>query len=187
MILRALITATLAMIIALPASASNTSRLNALVKRSDVVGLEAVGRLDSPNGFCSGTLIAADLVLTAAHCVYDRAGKPVDARTLRFRAGLRDGEVIAEANKKVTPRAVKKLIEEGNVSEVLLPFDGIIGRFAAKDIINEENGAIYVEAGDELTWVIDKDGEVTGGSLKEQTRRSSPCHKASRSLPTRVF
>ncbi|MCR9089488.1 MAG: DNA-directed RNA polymerase subunit beta [Rhodobacteraceae bacterium] len=77
------------------------------------------------------------------------------------------GEVIAEAGKKVTPRAVKKLIEEGTVTELLVPFDHIIGRFAACDIINEETGAIYVEAGGELTWELDKDGEVTGGTLKE--------------------
>ena len=77
------------------------------------------------------------------------------------------GEVIAEAGKKVTPRAVKKLIEEGRVTELLVPFDHIIGRFAARDIINEETGAIYAEAGDELTWELDKDGEVTGGTLKE--------------------
>ncbi len=77
------------------------------------------------------------------------------------------GEVIAEAGKKVTPRAVKKLIDEGKVKEILVPFDYIIGRFVAKDIINEETGAIYVEAGDELTWELDKDGEVIGGSLKE--------------------
>ena len=77
------------------------------------------------------------------------------------------GEVIAEAGKKVTPRAVKQLIEEGRVTELLVPFDQIIGRFAAKDIINEETGAIYVEAGDELTWEIDKHGDVTGGTLKE--------------------
>ncbi|WP_224817168.1 DNA-directed RNA polymerase subunit beta [Hasllibacter sp. MH4015] len=82
----------------------------------------------------------------------------VDAKT---------GEVIAEAGKKVTPRAVKKWIDDGTVENLLVPFDGIIGRFAAKDIINEENGAIYVEAGDELTWEVDKDGEVTGGTLKE--------------------
>jgi len=77
------------------------------------------------------------------------------------------GEVIAEAGKKVTPRAVKKLIDEGTVQNLLVPFDQIVGKFVAKDIINEENGAIYVEAGDELTWTVDKDGEVTGGTLKE--------------------
>ena len=77
------------------------------------------------------------------------------------------GEVIAEAGEKVTPRTVKKLKDEGKVTELLVPFDHIIGRFVAKDIINEDTGAIYVEAGDELTWELDKNGEVTGGTLKE--------------------
>jgi DNA-directed RNA polymerase subunit beta len=82
----------------------------------------------------------------------------VDAKT---------GEMIAEAGKKVTPRAVKKLIDEGAVSDLLMPFDQVVGKFVSKDIINEETGAIYVEAGDELTWELGKDGEVIGGSLKE--------------------
>ncbi|MCZ7677165.1 MAG: DNA-directed RNA polymerase subunit beta [Roseovarius sp.] len=82
----------------------------------------------------------------------------VDAKT---------GEVIAEAGKKVTPRAVKKLIDEGKVSDLLLPFEQIAGRFVARDIINEKTGAIYVEAGDELTIERDKDGEVIGGTVKE--------------------
>ncbi|PRY21165.1 DNA-directed RNA polymerase subunit beta [Aliiruegeria haliotis] len=77
------------------------------------------------------------------------------------------GEVICEAGKKVTPRAVKKIIDDGEITELLVPFDQIVGRYVAKDLINEETGAIYAEAGDELTWEIDKDGEVTGGTLKE--------------------
>lgn len=76
------------------------------------------------------------------------------------------GEVIAKAGEKITPRTVKKLVEEGKVTEVLLPFEQILGRYAAKDIIDESNGAIYVEAGDELTWETDKEGDVTGGTLK---------------------
>ncbi len=82
----------------------------------------------------------------------------VDAKT---------GEIIAEAGKKITPRAVKKLMETGEVANLLVPFDSIVGRYVAKDIINEDNGAIYVEAGDELTLEYDKDGELIGGSLKE--------------------
>src|SRR5210317_1731610 len=77
------------------------------------------------------------------------------------------GEVIAEAGKKVTPRAVKKLIDEGKVSDLLVPFEHIVGKFVARDIINEDTGAIYVEAGDELTLEYDRDGELVGGSLKE--------------------
>ena len=82
----------------------------------------------------------------------------VDAKT---------GRTVAKAGEKVTPRTVKKIIDDGKIIDLLVPFDQIIGRFAAKDIINEETGAIYVEAGDELTWEVDKDGEVTGGSLLE--------------------
>ncbi|WP_282091958.1 DNA-directed RNA polymerase subunit beta [Epibacterium ulvae] len=77
------------------------------------------------------------------------------------------GEIICEAGKKVTPRAVKKMIDEGNITELLVPFDHIVGKFVSQDIINEENGAIYVEAGDELTLEYDKDGDLIGGSLKE--------------------
>ncbi|MBV0913162.1 DNA-directed RNA polymerase subunit beta [Anianabacter salinae] len=77
------------------------------------------------------------------------------------------GEVIAEAGKKITPRAVKQLIEDDSVKNLLVPFDYIVGRYAAKDIINEETGAIYVEAGGELTWELDKEGNVSGGTLKE--------------------
>ncbi|WP_104017443.1 DNA-directed RNA polymerase subunit beta [Roseovarius nitratireducens] len=81
----------------------------------------------------------------------------VDAKT---------GEVICEAGKKVTPRAVKQLIDEGKVANLLVPFDQIVGKFVARDIIDEETGAIHVEAGDELTLEYDKDGTATGGTLQ---------------------
>jgi DNA-directed RNA polymerase subunit beta len=81
----------------------------------------------------------------------------VDART---------GEVIFEAGKKITPRAVKKLIDEGDVTDILVPFDQIVGKYVARDIIDEETGAIHAEAGDELTLEHDKDGTVTGGTLQ---------------------
>ncbi|WP_370161843.1 DNA-directed RNA polymerase subunit beta [Limimaricola soesokkakensis] len=77
------------------------------------------------------------------------------------------GEVIAKAGDKVTPRAVKKLIDEGKVTDLLVPFNNIVGKFVARDIIDEDTGAIYVEAGDELTIETDKDGEITGGTLKD--------------------
>ena len=77
------------------------------------------------------------------------------------------GEVVAEAGKKVTPRAVKKLKDDGKVTELVVPFDTIVGKFVARDMINEETGAIYVEAGDELTLEYDKDGQISGGTVKE--------------------
>ncbi len=78
----------------------------------------------------------------------------------------KSGEVIAEAGKKVTPRTVKKLIEEGKVTEILVPFEEIAGRFVSRDIINEETGEIWVEAGDELTFEYDKEGNINGGTIQ---------------------
>lgn len=70
--------------------------LRRLTDRDDLLGWEAVGRLDTVGGgFCTATLIAKDQVLTAAHCVYDR-GRMRNADELLFRAGLRDGNAVAE-------------------------------------------------------------------------------------------
>ncbi|MBU9697175.1 DNA-directed RNA polymerase subunit beta [Rhodobacteraceae bacterium HSP-20] len=76
------------------------------------------------------------------------------------------GEVILKAGEKATPRMVKKWKDDGAITELLVPFDHIIGRYVAKDIINEETGEIWVEAGDELTMEYDRDGEAKGGTVK---------------------
>ncbi len=68
-----------------------------LTDRDDLFGWEAVGRVElAGNGYCTGVLIATDLVLTAAHCIYDDSGAAIPAAQIRFRAGLRDGVSIAE-------------------------------------------------------------------------------------------
>lgn len=58
---------------------------------------EAVGRLDvNGDGFCTGALIAADLVLTAAHCLYDgRSGERIEPTTIEFLAGWKNGRASA--------------------------------------------------------------------------------------------
>ncbi|WP_078571257.1 DNA-directed RNA polymerase subunit beta [Thioclava sp. F36-7] len=76
------------------------------------------------------------------------------------------GEVILKAGEKATPRMVKKWRDDNSVPELLVPFDHIMGRFCAKDIVNDDTGFIYIEAGDELTAEYDKNGELSGGSIK---------------------
>ena len=77
------------------------------------------------------------------------------------------GEVIAEAEKKITPRFVKEIEEAKAVKEILVPFESIIGRFASNDIVDEKTGEIWLEAGEEITCDFDqKSGSITGGNLK---------------------
>ena len=72
-------------------------RLQTLVTRDDGKGWEAVGRLNlGRTGFCTGALIDVDLVLTAAHCLYDsRNGEMIALDEVEFLAGWRDGRARA--------------------------------------------------------------------------------------------
>ncbi|WP_135449817.1 trypsin-like serine peptidase [Tabrizicola caldifontis] len=90
--------AVLALLLAWPAWAQDGAGQSRLTTREDLRGFEPVGRVDiEDGGFCTGTLIAADLVLTAAHCVVDTEGNPVPAGRITFRAGLADGQSLVEA------------------------------------------------------------------------------------------
>lgn len=62
----------------------------------------AVGKLTIQNGqgFCTATLVSEDLVLTAAHCLYDpKTNARLSHQDIEFQAGLRNGR--AEAYRKV--------------------------------------------------------------------------------------
>ena len=59
------------------------------------------------------------------------------------------GNVVAEAGDKLTPRACRKLVEDG-LKEILVQEEYLHTRYFAEDIINAETGEIFVEAGDEI-------------------------------------
>ncbi|WP_284163696.1 trypsin-like serine protease [Frigidibacter sp. SD6-1] len=73
------------------------SALEALATADKSRGWEAVGRIDiADRAFCTGALIAPDLVLTAAHCLYDQySGRPFSAGEFKFLAGWRNGRAVA--------------------------------------------------------------------------------------------
>ena len=100
----------LALLLAGRAVAQDNSGLDRLDTRDDLRGWEAIGRVDiADGGFCTGTLIASDLVLTAAHCVIDPSGTPVAAARITFRAGLADTAALAEVPvaRTVTPEGYR--------------------------------------------------------------------------------
>lgn len=86
-----------AILLLLAAPAASQDGPLGLRTADEAAGWEGVGRLDiDGKGFCTGALIAPDLVLTAAHCLFDRAtGAPVDPARVEFRAGLRNGTALA--------------------------------------------------------------------------------------------
>lgn len=79
------------------AAQQSTTGLRAMAGQNDALAWQAVGRLDAVrSGFCTATLIAPDLVLTAAHCVYHSETSVLyETQDLTFRAGLRQGQAVA--------------------------------------------------------------------------------------------
>jgi len=73
------------------------SPLRRLSNGVDAKAWEAVGRLNiGDTGFCTGALVAPNMVLTAAHCLFDKkTGARINHETVEFLAGWRDGRASA--------------------------------------------------------------------------------------------
>ena len=86
----------MALVVASAAFAQD-ERLRRLNTGDDGRAWQAVGRLDiGGTGFCTGALIAPNLVLTAAHCLYDKStNERIDHKTVEFLAGWRNGRASA--------------------------------------------------------------------------------------------
>lgn len=89
--------AALSTFVAGPVLAGDGSDLRALMTGDDSRGWEAVGRLDiAGQAFCTGALIAENVVLTAAHCLYNKeTGAAFDPTKIEFLAGWRNGRAAA--------------------------------------------------------------------------------------------
>ncbi len=60
------------------------------------------------------------------------------------------GEVVLGAGKKLTARAARLLVEKG-VKALRASDEDLYGRYVSEDLVNENTGEIYAEAGDEIS------------------------------------
>ncbi|MCQ4161074.1 DNA-directed RNA polymerase subunit beta [Roseomonas sp. GC11] len=84
---------------------------------------------------------------------WSRPFEPEAFRGIKLLENLVDaatGEVVAEKDTKMTPRAARK-IAEGGTKEVLVGRADLLGRYVAEDLVDHNTGEIWAEAGDELT------------------------------------
>jgi len=96
--MRLILTLAAAIGLAAPASAQEAGgALKSLQTGDDSRGWDAVGRLNlGHKGFCTGALIADNLVLTTGHCLFDKeTGARIPVEQMEFLAGWRNGRAAA--------------------------------------------------------------------------------------------
>ncbi|MBE0482145.1 MAG: DNA-directed RNA polymerase subunit beta [Bacterioplanes sp.] len=70
--------------------------------------------------------------------------------TAAFDIKDQEGNVLVESGRRITARHIRQL-EKANVSELEVPFDYLLGKTLAKDIVNAKTGEVLASANDELT------------------------------------
>ncbi|MEC8274620.1 MAG: DNA-directed RNA polymerase subunit beta, partial [Pseudomonadota bacterium] len=92
--------------------------------------------------------VAADGQFRTAFDVSQYSGK----KLVDDLVNAKDGEVVAKAGDKITPRKAKKLAE--TVKQLLVTQEELIGRYLATDIFDKKTGLVWAEAGDELNETL---------------------------------
>ncbi|MFZ5963162.1 trypsin-like serine peptidase [Thalassococcus sp. BH17M4-6] len=122
----------LALVLALPVAAQTSGTLTPMQRRGEILGWEAVGRINTPKGMCTGVLIAPDVALTAAHCVYEAHGARIPARDIVFRAGYHRGTSMADRRgAALFPHRAYKHDVSGRVSGAMMAYDVALLRLDA--------------------------------------------------------
>jgi DNA-directed RNA polymerase subunit beta len=85
----------------------------------------------------------------------ERLSKGIEPELLSLQKANTDivdakGEVIVKANRKFTKASIKKLIEHG-VERIPTTIEGVVGRYASRDIIDPTTGEVLLECNQELT------------------------------------
>lgn len=152
-------------------SARAEGPLRELATSNDGKGWEAVGRINiGHTGYCTGALIAPDLVLTAAHCLYNpHNGVRIPISELEFLAGWRNGR--AEAYRRVRRVASHPdytfegpdLIKRVAVDVAILELDQPIRNSNIKPFTTAQ----HPERGDEVHIVSYATGRDNAPSLEE--------------------